>query len=112
MKINYTARIKQIKNVLRKKNIAALLIIDPANVNYLSSHADGDALILITKHHQYLITEGRYILELQKKHINYTLIQHNGQPLTKIKTLAPIAELFERDFWSCCRVPSRSISIQ
>ncbi|KUG05030.1 aminopeptidase ypdf (mp-, ma-, ms-, ap-, np- specific) [hydrocarbon metagenome] len=61
-------RITEFRNRLDKNKLDAMLISKPENIRYLSGFTGGsDAVLLVSSHHQYIITDSRYTEQVHRE---------------------------------------------
>ncbi|MGL5507073.1 MAG: M24 family metallopeptidase [Paraclostridium sp.] len=66
--------LEKIKLVLEEKNLDAIYISNPENVNYISKYSDEAAFVLITKKNNYLITDTRFMELAQSECTGFEII--------------------------------------
>jgi Xaa-Pro aminopeptidase len=76
MKIEHMQnRVRNTREQLRKKGVAALILTKPANVTYLTGFLGEDSWAIITAKAVYLLTDSRYTEQAQKECVGATLVE-------------------------------------
>lgn len=91
-------RVKAVRSLMRKKQIACLVATKPANVTYVTGFLGHDSWAVITNRSVYLLTDSRYIEQAQKECPSCRIIQRTdpipeaaAKLLKKLKSIKPIA---------------------
>ncbi|MFC7440944.1 M24 family metallopeptidase [Laceyella putida] len=71
-------RILRLREKLTEQGIEALLVSHPMNRRYLSGFTGSAGVVLVTASEQILITDFRYVIQVQEQAPHMTLVQHQG----------------------------------
>ncbi len=64
--MNFENRINRLREVLKRRNLDALLITNEANVSYLSGFRGADSMVFLTPREDFFITDFRYLKEAEE----------------------------------------------
>ena len=70
-------RLAKFHTILSQRGVDAALIVDPANIRYLSGYSGDDAYLFISPTQQALITDSRYTEQAGRECPEYQIITHN-----------------------------------
>lgn len=65
------SRIQNLQNLIKAKNLSALLITNPFNIRYLTGFVGSNGTLLVTPKKHVLITDARYFMTAQKAGVPY-----------------------------------------
>lgn len=82
-------RLKRLREVMKEKEIEALLITNPLNRRYLSGFTGTAGYLLISDKIAYLLTDGRYIEQAKKQATQFEVI---SRPENVLKTVADLLQ--------------------
>lgn len=71
-------RLLKLRQKLQEHGIEALLISHPVNRRYLTGFTGSAGVVLITATEQLLLTDFRYVIQVQEQAPHMTLVQHQG----------------------------------
>ena len=63
----YAQRLQQLKERFAENDLGALLVTSLPNIYYLSGFTGSTAILLLTKEHNYFITDGRYTVQVSTR---------------------------------------------
>ncbi len=72
------SRIKAIQGLLKRKDVACLIVTKPANVTYLTGFLGDDSWAIITKRNVYLLTDSRYIEQAKNESSECLIIERTA----------------------------------
>ena len=78
MKQGRTVRIKRLRQRLKHTNAQCLVIVNPANVSYITGFMGHDSWAVVTAKQVYLLTDSRYIEQAQKECTGCTILERSG----------------------------------
>ena len=78
-------RIKKIRSFMENNQLDAFLVTKPENIRYLSAFSGGsDGRLLISADNQYILTDGRYIEQVNRECPNWELVNESGGRLDSL----------------------------
>lgn len=98
-------RLKRLREVMREKEIEALLITDPLNRRYLSGFTGTAGYLLISETAAYLLTDGRYVEQAKKQATQFEVI------FRQEKVLETIADLLQQESLSILAFESEHLTV-
>jgi len=58
-------RLRRLRGILREKDLAGLIVTDPAEVRYLTGFSGDDSVFLLTERRKMMVTDSRYVVQLR-----------------------------------------------
>ena len=69
-----------INDILKQKNIEAIVVTSPENLYYFSGFTGGEGLLVFTPEKKYIIVDGRYTIQAKEQTKDFEVIQYNVLP--------------------------------
>ncbi|WKF86062.1 aminopeptidase P family N-terminal domain-containing protein [Lacticaseibacillus pantheris] len=79
------AKINELRAVMEKQEIAAIVLTDPVNVSYVSDFSGDESALLVTPKQAYLVTDSRFIEVAQHEVSAAKVVEH----LAEVERLVP-----------------------
>jgi len=67
IKTYVAGRIRKLRARMRDNKLDAIIIIDPADVSYLTGFSGDDSVLLISQHRKVLVTDSRYVIQAREE---------------------------------------------
>lgn len=80
-------RLQRLREKMREQELAALLITNPYNRQYMTGFTGSSGYVIITEDQALLLTDFRYVEQAAEQVQHYEIIQHEPKPLSTIRTL-------------------------
>lgn len=103
-------KVKELVNAFDTHKIDALMVTGLMNIRYLSGFTGSNAVILLTKDEQILITDYRYF-EQAKQQTNFKVVLHSGHTGHKEKILEEVANQVNTRNISNLGIEERHLSV-
>lgn len=85
---NIEIRVEKLRNLMKEKEVASVLISKKENVIYLSGFTGSNALLFITETKTFLITDFRYVIQASQECRQYEVREYKDSIEDEIKSLA------------------------
>ncbi len=82
-------RVKRLLELLAVSGLSGALLTRKSDVRYFSGFTGDDSVLLITRTHKYLLTDGRYVEEAEKTTYGYEILKWKEHPASFALTLLP-----------------------
>lgn len=82
------AKINELRAVMEKQEIAAIVLTDPVNVSYVSDFSGDESALLVTPKQAYLVTDSRFIEVAQHEVSAAKVVEHHNGLLAAVGELA------------------------
>ena len=69
-----------INDILKKKNLEAIIITSPENLYYFSGFTGGEGLLVFTPEKKYIIVDGRYTIQAKEQTKDFEVIEYKISP--------------------------------
>ena len=69
-----------INEILKKKNLEAIIITSPENLYYFSGFTGGEGLLVLTTEKKYIIVDGRYTIQAKEQAKDFEVIEFKALP--------------------------------
>lgn len=69
-----------INDILKKKNLEAIIITSPENLYYFSGFTGGEGLLVFTPEKKYIIVDGRYTIQAKEQTKGFEVIEYKILP--------------------------------
>ncbi len=69
-----------INDILKRKNLEAIIITSPQNLYYFSGFTGGEGLLLFTPEKKYIIVDGRYTIQAKEQTRGFEVIEYKTLP--------------------------------
>ncbi len=69
-----------INEVLKAKNLEAIIIISPENLYYLSGFTGGEGFLVFAPEKKYIIVDGRYTIQAKEQTKDFEVIEYKSLP--------------------------------
>ena len=69
-----------INDILKEKNLDAIIITSPENLCYFSGFTGGEGLLVLTSEKKYIIVDGRYTIQAKVQTKDFEVIQYSVSP--------------------------------
>lgn len=69
-----------IKDILRQKNLEAIIVTSPENLYYFSGFTGGEGMLVFTPEKKYIIVDGRYTIQAKEQTTDFEVIQYSVSP--------------------------------
>ena len=69
-----------IKDILKKKNLEAIIITSPENLYYFSGFTGGEGMLVFTAEKKYIIVDGRYTIQAREQTKDFEVIEYKTLP--------------------------------
>lgn len=69
-----------INDILRRKNLEAIIITSPQNLYYFSGFTGGEGLLVFTPEKKYIIVDGRYTIQAKEQTNGFEVIEYKTLP--------------------------------
>ena len=71
-------RLAALRRTLARERIGAMLISSVPNVSYMTGFTGDDSLALVTPDRKYVITDFRYVEQVEHECPGWTIVEHKG----------------------------------
>ncbi|MBQ7953314.1 MAG: aminopeptidase P family protein [Clostridia bacterium] len=69
-----------INDILKQKNLEAIIVTSPENLYYFSGFTGGEGLLVFTPEKKYIIVDGRYTIQAKEQTKDFEVIQYSVLP--------------------------------
>lgn len=69
-----------INEILKQKNLEAIVVTSPENLYYFSGFTGGEGLLVFTSEKKYIIVDGRYTIQAKEQAKGFEVIQYSVLP--------------------------------
>ena len=69
-----------INDILKRKNLEAIIITSPENLFYLSGFTGGEGMLVFTPEKKYLLVDGRYTIQARNETEGFEVIEYKSLP--------------------------------